>query len=261
VTKQYLDYTDFGCEKILPFDIFFFSRLGGCSKKPYDSLNIGTACGDDPKDIGANEATALDIMGVSRLYLPWQIHSAQAIFVDEALPTSASREMEADAITTAVQDVAVGVLTADCVPILIGHRDGQVVSAVHAGWRGMLGGVIASAVETMQNRGFDARDLIAFVGPAIGPCCFEVGKEVVAKFQQVFEKTPSVICENSGRTTLDLPAAAGASLANAGLKSDAIHLARRCTACERESFFSYRRDQGKTGRQLSAIVIKSDKKK
>jgi purine-nucleoside/S-methyl-5'-thioadenosine phosphorylase / adenosine deaminase len=259
--KHHLDYTDFGCDSILPFDIFFFSRLGGHSKQPFDSLNISAACGDDPKDAGANEATALDIMGVSRLYLPRQIHSAQAIFVDEAMPTSASREMEADAITTAALDVAVGVLTADCVPILIGHRDGKAVSAVHAGWRGMLGGVIGSAVAALQNQGLDSRDLIAFVGPAIGPCCFEVGQEVVAEFQQGFGKTPSVICESGGRTTLDLPAAAGARLADAGLESDAIHLARRCTACERESFFSYRRDQGKTGRQLSAIVIKSDKLK
>ncbi len=252
----FMNSRDFGCEKKLPFKVYFFTRLGGRSEKPYDSLNLSFAGGDDSKAVAANEKAALDAMGVSRMYLPKQVHSAEATVLDHAPPFGIERGPDADAVITSLRGVGIGVLTADCVPVLIGHAKGLAVAAVHAGWRGLVGGVIASVMKSIVDAGIAPEELTAFIGPAIGPCCYEVSPDVSRAFAEAFPPGDEIVLETSGKITLDLPAAARRSLLDAGMRDNEIYLIGRCTACETGSFYSHRRESGVTGRLLSAIVIK-----
>ena len=253
----YLSAFDLGCKRELPFELFFFTRRGGRSRGPLESLNMSYDVGDDPASVGENESRVLKTLNRSALYLPKQIHSARVISPDRTVASGVIRGEKADAVSTGLARVAVGVLTADCVPVLIGSLDGGAVAAVHAGWRGLVGGVIAAAVDDFIGRGMSPGGLAAFIGPAIGPCCFEVGEDVARHFRNHFDESGDILFENTfSKAKIDLPAAAKSKLREAGLEEENIYFARRCTACEKKAFFSYRQSRGRTGRQLSAIAIR-----
>ncbi|HYF24331.1 MAG TPA: polyphenol oxidase family protein [Baekduia sp.] len=220
----------------------FTTREGGVSAGPYASLNLGPWTDDDPADVAENRRRVADAAGVL-LAQGHQVHGAQVVRVAE-LPwpegpgaggagIAGGHTPEADGQATALEGVAPIVLTADCLPVALAG-DGA-VAAVHAGWRGLADGVLAAGVAALRELGAKG-PLRAVVGPGAGPCCYEVGDAVRARFAPAHRR---------GRH-LDLPAAARAALRDAGV--DDVEVLGLCTICD-ERFFSHRRDGGVTGRQ------------
>lgn len=152
---------------------------------------------------------------------------------------------------------AAAVRTADCVPVLLARNDGGVAAAVHAGWRGINGGIVGAAVREMERRGAPASSLIAAVGPAIGSCCYEVGEEVVRGLAAVLPSGPAsrVVRREvpEARSRVELRIAAALLLEAAGVPPGRIHVAPLCTSCRPDLFHSFRRDGASAGRMLAAI--------
>lgn len=239
----------------------FTTRRGGVSSGPFASLNFGNP-GELPIDqrdpranIDANIRAVLAAIGCSgrELVEVHQVHGCAVHTVPDEGPAHAGpNDTRADALITTDRGRVIGVRVADCVPVLLAAPDGRVVAAVHAGWRGVVSGVVTRAVGAMRARGAEPAAICAAIGPCIGPEHFEVGDEVVAAFQKpgllnAARPRPSP----AGRTLLDLPAAIAAQLASAGVKS--IETLDRCTVSDPELFFSHRRDRGLTGRMLALI--------
>lgn len=160
---------------------------------------------------------------------------------------------ECDALITDVKGVVLGILTADCVPILLYDRQKEVVAAVHAGWKGTKAQIASKTVQKMiAEYGCDPETIMAGIAPAIGRCCYEVGEEVAEHF---FD-TPEALTQKGEKYMLDLPFINQKQLLEAGLKKENIEMSHTCTACEVERFFSYRKEQGCSGRFMSLIGIK-----
>lgn len=182
-----------------------------------------------------------------------QVHGARV--VDGATLESAAARVEADALvlhagsTDAVAARAVGVRVADCVPVLVGSRGDGAVAAIHAGWRGVVAGVVGAAL-----RELGGGERVAAIGPCIGPCCFEVGADVAAQIAAACGD-PRVVAERNGdKALVDLRRAVRAQLAADGVTD--VEDVPGCTRCEPARFFSYRRDGAKSGRHLAAIALR-----
>jgi YfiH family protein len=216
----------------------FTTRAGGVSRGPYASLNLGGATDDDPGDVARNRAVVAERVGVPLSFVR-QVHGARVIRRDAAaLFADGAAPVEADGQATLDHGIGPAVLVADCLPVVIAGGGG--VAVLHAGWRGLAGGVIAEGVQALRELGARG-ELAAAIGPGAGPCCYEVGDEVRAAFAQ---HGPGV---RRGRA-VDLKAVARAELQAAGVASVAD--VEECTICAgEERFFSHRRDHGVTGRQ------------
>ncbi len=225
----------------------FTTRDGGVSEPPYDRLNLGGLVGDDPARVEENwrrleRATGLRFARVR------QVHGARVV---RASGPSAPTE-EADVVICAAAGIAACVSVADCVPVLLADPETGAVAAVHAGWRGTLARAAAEAVAALEaDAGAQAARLLAAVGPSIGPCCYEVSEDLGARFRD--EVDPAVV-RGGGRPRLDLWRANARILSDAGVRPDRIEVLGRCTSCERDLFFSHRRDAGRTGRQMAFIA-------
>ncbi|HEX5174504.1 MAG TPA: peptidoglycan editing factor PgeF [Gaiellaceae bacterium] len=217
------------------YEIAFTTRLGGVSEGPYASLNLGRKSGDDVARADENRRLACAAIGadVEQLALNHQVHSDRVLRATRAL-----RGERADGLWTAEPGLPLLALSADCLPIAIvrAGTDEPAVAVLHAGWRGLLAGIVAAGA-----RALGAGKLAAAIGPAIGPCCYEVGEEVAAPFRERFGD--DVV--NARR--LDLWTSAERALLAAGVER--VERFDRCTYCEPETFFSHRRDAGRTGRQ------------
>jgi polyphenol oxidase len=217
------------------YEIAFTTRLGGVSEGPYASLNLGRKSGDDIARADENRRLACAAIGadVEQLALNHQVHSDRVLRATRAL-----RGERADGLWTAEPGLPLLALSADCLPIAIvrAGTDEPAVAVLHAGWRGLLAGIVAAGA-----RALGAGKLAAAIGPAIGPCCYEVGEEVAAPFRERFGD--DVV--NARR--LDLWTSAERALLAAGVER--VERFDRCTYCEPETFFSHRRDAGRTGRQ------------
>ena len=213
--------------------VAFTTRVGGVSEGPYASLNLGRKSGDDPERADENRRIACDAIGadVEKLALNFQVHSARVLRAAPAL-----RGEHADGLWTDEPGLPILAMSADCLPIVLARIGKPGVAVLHAGWRGLLAGIATAGTAAL---GGD--DLVAAVGPAIGPCCYEVGEEVAAPFRERFGD--DVVQESR----LDLWTSAERALRAAGVER--VDRFDRCTACEPESFFSHRRDAGITGRQ------------
>jgi YfiH family protein len=202
------------------------------------------------------EKGVLEALGVpeGRLLTLRQVHKAD-VLVFEGDTRILTHPLPYDAVVTNKKRVALAISTADCLPILMIDRSKKVIAAVHAGWRGMWRGVVQRAARTMI-AAFESApgDILAGIGPGIGPCCYEVGTEVVSLFQNSFEAPHEFIQKREGRTYLDLSRAAQLELIQVGIPPENIEAIPLCTACRQDLFFSYRRD-GETGRQLSFIML------
>lgn len=189
-----------------------------------------------------------------RLLTLRQVHGAEVLIYDQHT-WALTYPLPYDAVITDKKRVALGISTADCLPILMIDRSKKVIGAVHAGWRGMWRGVIQRAVRTMIEAFESApEDILVGIGPGIGPCCYEVGEDVVSLFQSSSDTPQEFIQEREGKTYLDLSRAAQLELTQMGIPPENIETIPLCTACRKDLFFSYRRD-GKTGRQLSFIML------
>jgi polyphenol oxidase len=212
--------------------VLFSGREGGVSDGPYAELNLGPWTDDDPQAVSANHDLVAVAAGVARNDFAWahQVHGVEVHALREP-PGAGAREGEADGQATRLEKVAPTVFVADCLPVALSTGDG--VAMLHAGWRGLAGGVLERGVATL--RGLGARgDLHAAVGPGAGPCCYEAGDEVHA-----------AVGHSVGRN-VDLKAAAAERLRELGAVE--VHDVGICTICD-ERFFSHRRSGGVTGRQ------------
>ena len=217
----------------------FTTRRGGVSGGPYESLNLGRLTDDDPAAVERNRESLQRTHGIRFVY-GRQVHGTRVLVVDAAR-TDGTMPDEADGQATATAGAAPMVLTADCLPVAIAGRGA--VAMVHAGWRGLAGGVILEGVRTVRDLGAGG-PLAAAIGPGAGPCCYEVGEEVHAAFAGESEGGDAV---RRGRH-LDLKEIARRQLERAGVEH--IHDVGLCTMCSDPSlFFSHRRDNGVTGRQ------------
>ncbi|QSI75477.1 peptidoglycan editing factor PgeF [Niveibacterium microcysteis] len=227
----------------------FTTRKGGVSLAPYADLNLGTHVGDDPAAVSANRARVRALLPAEPCWLE-QVHGVTV--VDAALPA----ERRADAAFVAVPDVPCVVMVADCLPVIFCNRAGTVVAAAHAGWRGLLDGVLEA---TLAKMGVPVSDVIAWLGPAIGPDSFAVGPEVRDAF--VSRAGDDAGCFRSGtgdRWFADIFGLARARLRRAGLGADAVFGGGVCTVSDPARFFSYRRD-GACGRMGAFIWIAGDR--
>lgn len=230
-----------------------FGRAGGSSPRPWDSLNVGAEVGDDAGNVRENYERICAALGVRRgdLATARQVHSDRVARVTGA--DRGSNVGQLDGLITNEVGVALSLRFADCVPIIAYDPEHHALGVAHAGWRGTVSKIATRLVQAM-GEAFGSRPerLIAGIGPSIGPCCYEVGSEVVEAARSAFEPEVErqdgwpLIFHNGSAQHLDLWAANKVLLENAGV--DQVETARVCTACHRERFFSHRADGGKTGR-------------
>jgi YfiH family protein len=209
----------------------FTARAGGVSDGPYRSLNLGLWTDDDPAAVAENRRRAADDRHVA---YGRQVHGAHVLCAEAAT----AEPVQADGQATTVPGLVALVVTADCLPIALAGDGG--VAMLHAGWRGLVEGVVEEGVRVLRRLGVAGR-LEAAIGPGAGACCYEVGTDVASRFPA---------WARSGRT-LDLKAAATDRLRQAGVAS--VIDVGRCTMCEPDTFFSHRRSGGMTGRQGGLI--------
>jgi polyphenol oxidase len=229
----------------MPVQVLFTDRSGGVSPEPFGSLNLAGHVGDDPANVRANRQRLSDRLPTRQLVLLASAPGGPVCVVDASAPEELG---DAEALVTTEPALALGVLTADCVPVLLADEAAGVVAAVHSGRRGLAARITPRAVAAAVDAGARADRLTAWVGPAICGRCYEVGEDVAA---DVVAVEPAAAARTSwGTTALDLPAAVTAQLRRAGVTD--IRTDGRCTL-EEPSLYSYRRD-GRTGRQASVVV-------
>ena len=237
----------------------FFTRQGGVSEGLFGSLNCGFGSGDEPQRVAANRAIAMARLGQTsdRLVTVRQIHSARVVVVER--PWCREESPTADGLVTAIPGIALGVLAADCAPILFYDPVARVIGAAHGGWRGALGGVVDATIARMAELGAERPHIRAAIGPCIARRSYEVGPEFPQPFVtedpgniRFFAPAPSL-----GRFLFDLGGYIAHRLARAGITT--VEVTPHDTVAEEERFFSYRRARLRGercyGLGLSAIVI------
>jgi YfiH family protein len=235
----------------------YFTREGGVSDGIYRGLNVGLGSGDDREKVDENRRRIAGWFGlpVERLATVHQVHSPDVVMVDESY---GSERPQADAMVTATPGIALGVLAADCGPILFADAENRVIGAAHAGWKGALTGVLENTITAMTTLGARRETIVACLGPSISQANYEVGPEFVDRFvaydadyRQYFR--PST---RPGHAMFDLKGLTVDRLRAAGIKAESLEL---CTYPDTERFFSYRRTthagEPDYGRQISAIAI------
>lgn len=221
----------------------FFTRQGGVSTGLYSSLNVGRGSNDEAAFVAENRQRIRASLGADGLKTVYQIHSATVI-------DAAHAETKADGLTTGDAGLALGILTADCVPVLIAARNGSRVAAIHAGWKGATGGILENALQH-----FSSTDVIAAIGPAIAQISYEVGQDVFdAADAPAFFKPNGA----AGKYQFDLPGLVRSRLRQAGVQH--IDVLAQDTYAQPKRFYSYRRathlSEPDYGRQMSAICRK-----
>jgi YfiH family protein len=230
----------------------FTERTGGTSPKPFDSLNMSFAVDDDDGKVRANRARVVEGLDIAPFASAEEVHGANAVRVGAkragvGFDDLGSRVPHADVLFTASARLPLAVLAADCLPMVFASPAAGLVAVVHAGWRGVAAGILPRAAALFD----DAAAVRVAVGPAIGPCHYEV-KEDVALAVASASEAGVVTDRRGGRLYLDLPATARAHLRALGIRK--VEDTGLCTACERARFFSHRRDRGTTGRQAGIAV-------
>lgn len=215
------------------------TRGGGASKGPWSAFNLGLHCGDNPSHVAKNRA-ALDAALPSPVRWLHQVHGTTVVTASGLI----TAETEGDAMVAFTPGQVCAVLTADCLPVLFCNRRGDRVGIAHAGWRGLAGGVLEAVIDAMET---GPEELMAWLGPAIGPGAYEVGTEVVDAFREEF---PAGFTKNGNRFLLDLYELARLKLSAAGISS--VHGGGFCTMTDSTRFYSFRRD-GVTGRMASLV--------
>jgi YfiH family protein len=226
-----------------------FTRQGGVSPQPWESLNLGGTVGDDADRVCENRRRTFDAMGRDPLSLfdVWQVHGTDVAIAEVPRPSS-SPYLQADAILTDKPEITLMMRFADCVPIFLHDPIHHVIGLAHAGWMGTVRGTVRTAVEAMHARfGSVPVDLVTSIGPSIGPDHYEVGPDVVTQVKESFGADVSgLITDHDGHTHFDLWAANRLLLERAGVRH--IEISNICTACATTDWFSHRTEKGRTGR-------------
>ena len=224
----------------------FSLRHGGVSEGDYDSLNVGLRRGDDIDKAKKNIDIAGEALSLTRenLTLTYQTHTTNVAFLTREDVGRAEWPEGVDGIVTDMKNVPLMCYSADCVPTLLCDPVRSMIGAVHGGWRGTAGNIVEKAVGVMKEHGSNEKDILAFIGPAIGMCCYEVSLDVAERF---FEYEDFVLEKENGKYMLDLKNITREQLKNAGLSDENIENSDICTSCRNEDFFSHRAQNGKSG--------------
>lgn len=245
------------------FDIFprnitqaVFTRQGGVSPQPWDSLNVGGSIGDDIAHVRENRIRSFKTLGrVPRsIHDVWQVHSADVVYADAPRPLDTPYQ-KADIMLTDNPQVTLFMRFADCTPIFLYDPERGVVGLVHSGWLGTVRGAARVAAQAMQEC-FDSNpaDILAAIGPSIGPDHYEVGEDVITQVKQTFNVDAKSLFEANGESVhFNLWKANQILLEKAGVKE--IETAGICTACHTDDWFSHRAENGKTGRFGALLAI------
>jgi YfiH family protein len=242
----------------------FSTRQGGVSPMPQDSLSLAGFHDDEPENILENRRRFLKLFpGQWSLAGCWQVHGADARVVNsvaEAKPAEdqLGETIYCDVIVSNAEHVLAGVKTADCVPILIGDPRTRSFAAVHAGWRGTLATAVIAGIQRLSDEyGARAEDLRAAIGASAGPCCYEVGSDVIDAFTSRFADAEKLFTPTRpGHALVDLITANRNQLESVGVLPQRIHVLPLCTMCRTDLFFSYRNEKklrGKVGRLMAVI--------
>ncbi|MGZ6008012.1 MAG: peptidoglycan editing factor PgeF [Rhizomicrobium sp.] len=234
----------------------FFGRSGGVSTGIYESLNCGPGSGDDPANITENRRRVREAMGAAALNTLYQIHSAVAVTVSAAWDAGP----EADAMVTKTPGIALGILTADCAPLLFADSDAGVIGAAHAGWKGAISGVVESTISAMEALGARRHRITAAIGPCISQANYEVGAELCARF--VADDAANArffgIGARADHFQFDLESFVAHRLSGAGVVK--VSGPSTCTYARENDFFSFRRathrGEKDYGREISVIVLR-----
>ena len=244
---------------------FISTRTGGFSSPPYNSLNLGFHVGDDPGNVLKNRERLATTIGIplNQFTMARQIHSGNVKIISEELRGKGCADHKeavdaTDAMVTDVADICLTILVADCVPMLFFDPSRRVIGVAHAGWKGTLKFVALNTVRAMERVfGSLPKDIIVGIGPSVGPCCYEVGPEVISQVEDGFHTRKQYISNESrdGRGYLDLWKANLEHLLHAGIQRRNVEMARICTCHSPDLFFSYRHQRGDTGRFGVGITI------
>jgi len=234
----------------------FFTRKGGVSPTPFDSLNLSVSTGDAKHNVVENRDRIFDAIDrpVSSVYDVWQIHSDRVVCTNE--PKVDGQDLEkADAIFSSNPDVTLLMRFADCVPILIYDPIKKVVGIIHAGWQGTINQIARKSVETITHRyGCVPGDIHAVIGPSIGPEQYEVRENVYLFANNLFPENDKIILQKNGKKFLNLWEANEELLKRSGVRH--ITQTHVCTACDTGRWYSHRAEAGKTGRFAAVICLK-----
>ncbi|HEX3675528.1 MAG TPA: peptidoglycan editing factor PgeF [Rhizomicrobium sp.] len=236
----------------------FFGREGGVSTGIFASLNCGPGSGDDLAAVQTNRERVREALAAVHLVTLYQVHSADAVIVNA--PWEMGKGPHADAMATATRGIALGILTADCAPVLLADTQAGVIGAAHAGWKGAFTGVIGSVLAAMEKLGADRQRVCAAIGPAISQANYEVGPEFHDRFHDADQDAGRffALSDRAGHFRFDLEAYVVHRLREAGV--GAVEGVFRDTYSQDTEFFSFRRatHRGETGygRQISAIALR-----
>jgi len=243
-----------------------FTRIGGASTGPFATLNVGHSVGDDPNAVKANHERVFHALGLplEQCVTAHQVHAARVAWV--GTKERGTIMLSTDALITCEPGVPLLLRFADCVPVLLHAPSRHAIGLVHAGWRGVVAGVVPATLAAMQ-RAFDcdSREVFAALGPAIGPCCYEVGADLADQVvravgrDDLLRRQPqapefSYHDRSASGLYLDLPGAVRCQLESAGVRS--VETSALCTSCHRDEFFSHRAEGGHTGRFAAVLALR-----
>ncbi len=251
----------------------FFTRRGGVSRPPWDTLSFSMAQGDDPAAVRENRRRAAARLGVAERALHYlsQVHGTEALVLRGDEDPDEVVRVTGDITLSETPHVACGVRSADCVPVLLGDRHTGAAAAIHSGWKGTTLRAAIIGVLRLRELAGGPGDIVAAIGPCISVCCFEVGEDVARQLAQASsagdtalswgppsEKARARAGSAAPTRRVDLRRIVRAQLVEIGLSPDSIEDVPGCTVCDPERFHSYRRDGEASGRLLSAIVPRGD---
>lgn len=232
------------------------TRHGGVSPDPWGSLNVGGTVGDDLARVHQNRILSFEALGCEprSIFDVWQVHSADVVCARAPRPVDESLR-QADIILTDQPNVTLFMRFADCVPILLHDPRQGVIGVAHAGWMGTLRGVAGSTVEAMKrNYGSNPADIIAGIGPSIGPDHYEIGADVILQVMQKHgDEAELFLKSHNGKIHFNLWEANRVALEHAGVEH--IEVCGICTACHTQDWFSHRAEKGRTGRFGALISL------
>ena len=242
----------------------FSTRLGGVSQGAFTSLNLGLTRGDDPEHVRENYRRFLSAVGASGKAFAMcdQVHgdTVRAITTADVKGDLYGKlHYEADGMMTAIPGVALVVFSADCIPVLLYDPVRRVIAAVHSGWRGTAAGIVTRAVERMgQVYGSRPENILAAIGPGIGPCCFETHEDVPNAMMAAVASPalPFIKIKENGKFSVDLKGINAKRLELAGLDPANIAVCRDCTACMEEKYWSHRRQGTERGSMAAVIELR-----
>ncbi len=231
------------------------TRIGGCSPSPWQSMNLGRNTADDPCRVRSNLERLAGFLGLSpeQLIFTDQVHGTRVVRVDRP-----GNVTDCDALITATPGIFPAILTADCYPVLLHDPEHQASAAIHAGWQGTAGRIVQRAIAAMQDEfGTRPEACLAWIGTGISQEAYEVGAATAAQFSaRHLRPAPQA---DGDKQLLDLAAANQDQLADAGIPGENIERSAYCSARHWELFFSYRRDNGQTGRMASLIGVRTSR--